>query len=255
MLVISNKSKVFRGLHVKGDPIILYNVWNAGTAKIVAASGAKAIATGSASVAGAYGYPDGEKLPLKIALENLQNIVNAVDLPVSIDMESGYGAEPAQVANTAARAIDVGAVGFNLEDQIIGAGARYSIKEQSARIAASRKAADTGGVNAFVNARTDIFLQASSEDTMEGLLAEAVERAKAYQDAGADCLFVPKLVDRDAIETLCQLSPLPVNIMMLPNCPDKNILSKAGVARISYGPVPYLTAMQSITDLAKAAYS
>ncbi|MCF6220572.1 MAG: isocitrate lyase/phosphoenolpyruvate mutase family protein [Robiginitomaculum sp.] len=247
--------QAFKDLHVRGNPLVLYNIWNAGTAKIVARAGAKAIATGSASVAGAHGYPDGEKLPLEAALDNLKLIIDAVDIPVSIDLESGYGAKPQTVADTVVQAVELGAVGFNLEDQIMGAGALYGILEQAARIAAARKALDGAGVPAFINARTDVFLQAGGEAHMEGLLDEVIQRARAYSRQGADGLFVPGLVDAAAIKTLCEISPMPVNIMMMPGCPDVEALSKLGVARISYGPGPYVRAMEGVAEQAKAVYS
>jgi len=247
--------QAFKDLHVSGNPLVLYNIWDAGTAKIVADAGAKAIATGSASVAGAHGYPDGEKLPLGAALRNLKRVIDAVDIPVSIDLEGGYGAEPQTVADTVMRAVDLGAAGFNLEDQVVGAGALYGIPEQAARIAAARKALDGAGVPAFINARTDVFLQAGSNIQIDVLLDEVIQRAQAYNQAGADGLFVPGLIDAAAIKTLCEISPMPVNIMMGPNCPDAETLAKQGVARISYGPGPYASAMEAVAKQAKAVYS
>ncbi|MCF6275391.1 MAG: isocitrate lyase/phosphoenolpyruvate mutase family protein [Robiginitomaculum sp.] len=255
MTTASNKIKAFRDLHVRGDPLVLYNIWDAGTAKIVADAGAQALATGSASVAGAHGYADGEKLRLGVALRNLKLIIDAVDIPVSIDLESGYGTEPRKVADTVLRAIELGAVGFNLEDQVMGAGALYGIKEQAARIAACRTAVDGVGISAFINAHTDVFLQAGADAQMEALLEDVMQRAQAYHNAGADGLFVPGLIDKAAIKTLCENAPMPVNIMVLPGCPDIEGLAKLGVARISHGPSPYQTAMQTITAGAKALYA
>ncbi|MCF6274851.1 MAG: isocitrate lyase/phosphoenolpyruvate mutase family protein, partial [Robiginitomaculum sp.] len=145
--------------------------------------------------------------------------------------------------------------GFNLEDQVMGAGALYGIKEQAARIAACRKALDGAGVPAFINARTDVFLQAGSDAQMDALLDDVIQRAQAYSQAGADGLFVPGLTDEAAIAKLCDISPMPVNIMMLPGCPDVEALSKLGASRISYGPGPYQAAMESVAKQAKAVYS
>lgn len=249
----TTKAKTFRALHVRGDPLVLFNVWDVGTARIAAAAGARAIATASWAVAAAHGYEDGEALALETALQNLTRIVGAIDLPVTVDLESGYGRSPAQVAETVARALGVGAVGFNLEDQIIGEAGLFDVAAQGERIRAARKAADAAGVAAFVNARTDVFLKAGSEVSAHTLLNQAIERARAYHDAGADGFFAPGLVDAAAIRRLCEASPLPVNIMALPQAPDRTALAELGVARISYGPGPYQAAMARFTELAEAA--
>ena len=249
------QAKLFRSLHVCGDPLILFNVWDAGSAKLAASSGARAIATASAAIAAAHGHNDGESLAFETTLQTLEQIVGAVDLPVTVDLESGYGSSPDDVATTVTRALKAGAIGFNLEDQIIGENALYDLPDQVARIAAARRAADTTGTKAFVNARTDVFLQAGPDASSDKLLKTAIERARAYHDAGADGFFAPGLVDVAAIARLCAASPLPVNIMALPQAPDRQALAKAGVARISHGPGPYGAAMGTFTKLAKAALS
>src|SRR5687768_140522 len=180
----------FKNLHIKGDPLILFNIWDAGSAKIAEKIGAKAIATGSWAVAVANGFKDGETLPLELALANLQRIVASVDLPVTIDLESGYGRTPAEVKNTVARAIEAGAIGMNFEDQIIGEEGLYSIEEQSARITAAREAADEAALPFFINARTDIYIKAYPDHT-EAHLQEAISRAQAYAAAGASGSFAP----------------------------------------------------------------
>lgn len=249
------KAAIFKSLHVKGDPLVLYNVWDAGSAEVVADAGAKAIATASWAVAAANGFQDGEKLPLELALCNVQRIIDAVNLPVSMDLESGYGQDPSGVADTVTRAIELGAVGFNLEDQIMGANALYDTGVQAARIDAARGAADALGVPAFINARTDVFMQAGAAIEDDRRVGEVLGRAKAYQQAGADGFFVPGLVDETAIEALCNGSPLPVNIMMFPGSPSRERLAKLGVARISHGPGAYRTAMETIRVAARSIYS
>ncbi len=229
----------FRALHVKGDPVILFNIWDAGSAGIVAEAGAKAIATGSLSVAMAYGYADGENIPLDLSMSNIRRIVDAVELPVSVDLEGGYGPSPDVVAGTVTRAMEAGAVGFNFEDQVIGGTGLYEVADQILRIAAARRAVDNFGKGGFLNARTDVFLKAKPDAHDQPLVAEALERARAYAEAGADGLFAPGLADEALISQLCEASPLPVNIMALPHVPDTPILAGLGVARISYGPVPY----------------
>ena len=245
----------FNDLHVKGKPLILFNIWDAGSAKAVADSGAEALATGSWSVAAAHGFSDGENLPLKLLLENLKRIVSSVDLPVSCDVESGYGSQPAMVAETIAQVIATGAVGVNLEDQIIGGEGLYSVKDQHERIHTARETAEYAGVRFFINARTDIFLKRDVADHNQEALEEALNRAEAYADAGANGFFVPGLTDTRSIETLCKRSPLPVNVMVLPTTPLLTQLADLGVARISYGPSPYRQAMETLTEAARAVPS
>ncbi len=245
----------FKNLHRKGNPLLLLNIWDAGSAKIVAEAGGKAIATGSWAVAAANGYEDGEALPLDFALHTAKRIVEAVELPVSMDIESGYGHTPVQLAETVKRVVDIGVVGINLEDQVIGQNRLYSPSDQAIRIEACRKAADAAGVPIFINARSDLFFQASEDTKIEGLEQEILERAAAYQQAGADGLFTPGLLHEAAIEALCEASQMPVNIMVMPNCPSLETLTKIGVSRISYGPGPYLSAMESLVSQAKLAYS
>ena len=247
------RARAFQALHVPGDPVVLYNVWDAGSAQAVARAGARALATGSWSVAAAHGYGDGEKLPLELALANLERIVAAVELPVTLDLEAGYGRAPAAVGESAARALAAGAVGFNLEDRIIGEPGLYPVADQAARLGAARAAAERAGVAAFLNARTDLFLKADSARHDEALVDAALERARAYAAAGASGLFAPGLVDERLIEKLCAASPLPVNIMVLPKAPPARRLAELGVARISHGPGPYRLAMQALEEAARQA--
>ena len=134
------RARTFHALHVKGNPIVLYNAWDPGSAKIVEKAGAKAIATGSWPVAAAFGYADGEKIPLELALDNIKRIVAAVDLPVTMDLEGGYGVEPEAVAQTVTRALQAGAIGFNFEDQIVGGTGLHDIAVQVKRIEAAAAA-------------------------------------------------------------------------------------------------------------------
>jgi 2-methylisocitrate lyase-like PEP mutase family enzyme len=246
------KAQTFKALHVPGNPIILFNVWDAGSAKAVAAGGAKAIATGSWSVAAAHGFEDGEYMPFDLALANLARIVAATDLPVTIDLESGYGTTPEDVGATVARALQAGAIGCNIEDSSRETGPLRETSEQTARLKSARNAADRLGIPAFLNARTDVFLIAPSE-THEGLVGDALARAHAYADAGADGLFVPGLVDEALIARVVEGSPLPVNIMANASAPPAARLAELGVARISHGPGPYRTMMKALENAARAA--
>jgi len=249
----SEKAATFRALHIKGDPVILFNIWDAGSAKTVTAEGAKALATGSAPVAMAFGYPDGEKIPLEMACENFKRITKATDLPVTMDIESGYGEDPETIAAAINAGLKAGAIGFNFEDQIIGGSGLYDIAVQVKRLAAVRTTCDDSGIPAFVNARTDIFLKAKPESHSEAMLDEAITRAKAYADTGAHGFFAPGLKDEAMIERLCREVSLPVNIIALPGTPPNEKLASLGVARISYGPVPYRQMMKALGEAARLA--
>jgi 2-methylisocitrate lyase-like PEP mutase family enzyme len=233
------RALAFGALHRKGDPVVLYNIWDAGSARCVAEAGAKALATGSWSVAAAHGYGDGQKLPLPLLLETVREIVAATDLPLSVDFEGAYSEDPAQAAANVAQVIDAGGIGINFEDQMVGRGGVHPIDKQAARIRAIREMAERQGIALFVNARTDLFLQESDAARHAALMEDAIARAEAYADAGASGFFAPGLADRDLIARLCAASPLPVNVMMMPGAPDIATLAAAGVGRVSYGPFPY----------------
>lgn len=240
------KFEAFRALHVPGRPLILFNVWDVGSAKAVAAAGAPALATASWSVSAANGFADGEQIPLELALGNLRRVAAAVEVPVSVDLESGYGSP----ADTVRQAAEAGAVGCNLEDGIVGGGGHYSIADQSARLGAAGDAA----ADFFINARIDLFLDNKTAPP-ETLMDQALERAKAYADAGADGIFVPALADDGLIGRFCEACPLPVNITASPKAPDASRLAELGVARISYGPGSYLRAMAFIEQSAREIYA
>lgn len=194
-----DKAAFFRSLHIPHDPLILYNIWDAGSAKAVAAAGAKAIATGSWSVAAAQGYQDGEEFPLSDALAMVARITRSVDAPVTVDFEGGYAADPETVGQNVRRLLALGVVGLNFEDQVVDGQGLYSIEDQVARLRAVREAADALGIPAFINARTDVFLKAESDMEPASLLNDALARAAAYAEAGADGFFVPELTDKTVL--------------------------------------------------------
>jgi 2-methylisocitrate lyase-like PEP mutase family enzyme len=247
------KADQFRALHIPGKPFVLVNIWDAGSAKAVAASGAKAIATGSWSVANANGFADGERIPLALALDNLRRIVGVTDLPVSIDLESGYGDAPETAGETIARAIDAGAIGCNLEDSFPATGKLRATVDQSERIRRARRAADEAKIPFFINARTDVFFQRPPEQHDDAMVGEAIERARAYAEAGANGLFAPGLVDSRRIARLAQASPLPLNVMVDDATPPLRALAEHGVARVSHGPRPYRMVMKALEEAARAA--
>ncbi len=255
MTTQADKARAFAALHVRGNPVVLFNAWDAGSAKAVANAGAKAIATGSWSVAAANGFDDGEDLPLDVAMDNAARIVQAVELPVTLDFEGGYADAPKDVGENVARAIKTGIIGFNFEDQMVGGEGLHSIADQTKRIAAVRAAADKAGVPIFINARTDIFLKADAATHDAAMVDAAAERARAYEDAGASGFFAPGLMDETLIATMCHSSRLPVNIMMFTGVPLVKRLADLGVARVSYGPGPYRQTMRFLEAAASEVYA
>jgi 2-methylisocitrate lyase-like PEP mutase family enzyme len=249
----NTKARTFRALHIVGRPLILFNVWDAGSAGAVQAAGAVALATGSWSVAAAFGRGDGEQLPLTLALDNLARIAAASDLPVSIDLEAGYGEDPAGVAHAVAAAVGAGAIGCNLEDSFPATSRLREIGDQVERLHSARIALDRNRLVGFLNARTDVFFQARPEAHDAAMVDAALERAHAYAAAGADGIFMPGLTDPALIETAAKASPLPLNIMVGEGTPPLSALARAGVSRVSHGPGPYRLAMRAVEAAARAA--
>lgn len=255
MTTQKEKAELFASLHKKGDPVVLFNIWDAGSAKAAADAGAKAIATGSWSVAAANGYADAEEIPLERVIWNIERIASSVDLPVSIDFEGGYGVSPDKLRENVSRVIDAGAIGINFEDQVVGGEGLYSIEQQSARISAIRNEADEKGIPLFINARTDVFLKNLPADDTHELVGEAIERADAYAEAGASGFFAPGLRNAELIKIVCERSPLPVNIFVIPGVPSNQEMADLGVARISYGPGPYRQMIDALRTAANSIYS
>jgi 2-methylisocitrate lyase-like PEP mutase family enzyme len=211
----------FRELHEQ-RPLVLPNAWDAGSARAIEAAGAQAIATTSAGVSWAAGVEDAGGLDRTTAIAAIRSIVAAVAIPVTADIESGYG----EVEATVAGVLEAGAVGINLEDS----DARVLVDPavHAERIAAARAVAAASGLDLVVNARTDTYLFGDGTGT--------IERAKVYADAGADVLFVPGVVDAPTIRELVAASPLPLNVMVGPGAPTVAELAEMGVTRISVGP-------------------
>jgi 2-methylisocitrate lyase-like PEP mutase family enzyme len=238
-------AKQFHELHVKGAPLVLYNAWDAGSAAAIAKAGSKAIATSSAAVARAQGYDDGENLPLDFALQIVGRIVAAVDVPVTVDFEGGYSEDDRELASNISKLLDVGIAGINFEDRLVKGEGMYGIEQQAKRIAAIRKAAEKKGIPLFINARTDVFLGQTDD------VAEAIERSRAYATAGASGFFIPGLTHDSDIRKIVEESPLPVNVMVMGDVSPVDKLAKLGVARVSYGPVPYTRAMGALKQEAE----
>jgi len=245
---MASKFEIFAALHVPGNPVVLFNIWDPGSATAVAAAGAKALATGSHPVGDASGFGDGQKVPLDYVFDNARRIVNAVDLPLTVDFEGAYSADPEEGAANVARLAETGAVGCNFEDQIIGGEGLHPIDLQVRRIATIRRAV---GDAFFINARTDLLLKTQTHD--DAVIDQVVERGKAFAEAGASGFFVPRLSDPKQIDRVVREVPLPLNVIAFPGAPDKKVWAEAGVARISHGPFPHRALMATLTEMAREA--
>ncbi|MFT5868636.1 MAG: 2-methylisocitrate lyase-like PEP mutase family enzyme [Paracoccaceae bacterium] len=242
-----DKALAFADMHQPGSPLILYNIWDAGSAKTLADAGALAVASGSWSVAAAQGYGDGQKIPLDLLLQLVARMTAAVEIPVSIDFEGAYAVEPDAVAANVLRLIQAGATGMNFEDQIVGEAGLHSTAAQCDRIAAAAAVAEAEDLAFFVNARTDLFLKQKDASQHAALLPSAIERGLAYQEAGASGFFVPGLMNPDLIAQICQAVDLPINVMFKAGMAPVADLAACGVARISHGPGPYSAVMADLT--------
>jgi 2-methylisocitrate lyase-like PEP mutase family enzyme len=231
-----------RALHAAGV-LVLPNAWDAGSAVVIALAGARAIATTSGGIAWSLGRSDGQRLTRAEMIERVREIAAAVTIPVTADIEGGYGPGPGDVAVTVEAVIAVGAVGVNIEDSRAPGGPLFDPAEQAERIQAARAASALAGLpELFINARTDVFLYGIG--VPETRLDDVLARSDAYAKTGADGLFVPGLTDLQAITELAEASPLPVNVMAGPDSPLVSELAAAGVRRVSIG-----------TALTQAAYT
>ncbi|MFH8926938.1 isocitrate lyase/phosphoenolpyruvate mutase family protein [Streptomyces pristinaespiralis] len=222
-----DQARHFRSLHASSRPLALPNAWDVASARVIEAAGAPAIATTSAGVAWSLGAPDGDALTRERALELVFRIAAAVAVPVTADIEGGYGQDAADVAETVTGVLAAGAVGVNIEDGTRPPG------ELAARLAAARQAADRAGADLFLNARIDTYLFGLGDPDTR--LAETLDRARRYVDAGADGIFVPGVTDTATIAALAKDISVPLNVMAGPGAPKVVELGDLGVARVSLG--------------------
>ena len=228
------KANLFRDLHRGSKVLLLPNAWDVATARVLEQTGIAAIATTSAGIAFALGYPDGQKISRKEMLAMVSRIATKVKIPVTADVEAGYGDRPEDAALTARAVIESGAVGLNLEDGSDRQLADLSL--QLEKIAAVRETSRAMGVSLVLNARTDVYLlQVGNPESRFG---ETVKRLSAFRDAGADCLFAPGVRDLPMISQLVRELHHPLNILAGPGSPSVPHLQEAGVARVSLGSSP-----------------
>lgn len=230
---LNAKAKRFAQLHTDPDVLVLPNAWDAASAIILAQTGFPAIASTSAGVAFSRGYPDGEVIGREEMLAEVHKMTERLEIPVTADLEGGYGAEPEAVAETVRKAIDAGAVGCNIEDGAKGGeSSLFDFNLGVERIQAGREAADKTGIPFVINARTDGFIRIGRGSDV---LDEAIRRANAYYKAGARSLFVPGVADGRTIGRLTADIAGPVNILAGPKTPPVDELKSLGVARVSVG--------------------
>src|SRR5882762_7088964 len=241
---MTNLAKTFHSLHEQNDILILPNVWDAGSAKVIEDAGAKAIVTSSAGVAWALGYPDGDILPPKMLADLTARIIVAITVPLSVDIEGGYSKNPKKVAENLKAIIDAGAVGINIED---GEGTPELLAK---KIEKARQAAERLGVDVFINARTDVYL--AEIGTPESRVGETIERAARYRDAGANGIFVPGLSEPADIQAMAPEVKMPLNVMAVPDLAPAKELKALGVSRLSSGTGIPQTVWGRVAELAKA---
>jgi 2-methylisocitrate lyase-like PEP mutase family enzyme len=240
----------FRELNDRGC-LLLPNAWDAASARVFELAGFSAIGTTSGGIATARGVPDGEQIGRDTMVSEIASIARAVDLPVSADIEAGYGTLPADVAQTVDAVLDAGAVAINIEDRAYetGATAMFAVSDHEARIAAAREAAARHGISMVINARTDTFLLDLGEN-VEDRVAMTITRGQAYVGAGADLVFVPGLVDLDIIRRVAPAVTGRLSLMALPGAPPAAALFAAGVRRVSLGNVAMLATLGALRDIA-----
>ena len=242
------RAQRFRALHDRSQVLLLPNAWDAGNARVFASLGFEAIATTSGGVAWSLGYADGEQVPLAEVIAAIRRMVRATSLPVSVDFEAGYGVSPDEVAASVRRVIDAGAAGINLEDGIRHEKLR-DIDDAARRIAAARKAANEAGVPIVINARVDTWIVGGDASEAE-LIAETLRRARAYLEAGADCIYPIALAKPDVIARLCAAIEAPVNIGARASLPDLAELGRLGVARVSTATALAAVALSAAHEMA-----
>lgn len=239
------RARALQDLHAAAELLVLVNVWDVISARVVAdVPGTQALATASHSIAASYGYPDGERIPRDQMLQAVGRITAAVDLPVTADLEAGYG-DP---GGTISRAIDLGVVGANLEDQL------KPLPDAVRAVEHAVSAAERAGVPFVLNARTDAFLRSGNRDAA-AVLADAIERGRAYLDAGASQVFVPGALDEPTVAALVEaLGHRRVNVIAPPGSLPLSTLHRLGVSRVSFGPMSQNVALTALAELTEDVY-
>ena len=228
----SEKAESFRQQHHENKILLLPNVWDTITARLISSAGFHSLATASFSVAAANGYEDGEKIPFDKLVKVVAEIANAVDVPVSVDFERGYANDLPSLADNIRQLLAAGAIGINIEDRASSGKGLVSISEQCKKLETIREAGIKYGINMFINARTDAYLLKTGNNFID----ETIERGKAYQDAGADCFYPVAIDNYSDIQRVLAEIPLPLNVLLMKQVGDLKKLEDIGVKRVSLGP-------------------
>lgn len=244
------KAEVFRSLHTNGKLLVLPNIWNPIGARILQTKGYPAVATASAAVSASLGYEDGEKIKLSTLIFILSRIAATVQIPVTADIESGFAKSISELGDTIIQVLGSGVVGINLEDSLEEGGALRSIDDQYTRIEAVRETAKRQGVPLVINARVDSFLS-STFTNQEERIEEAVIRAKAYTEAGADCIYPIGPGDRDTVKVLRDRIASPLNILATPGAISLSDLHDVGINRVSFGPFIFRSCLKKFVGIAE----
>jgi len=234
----TTQAERFGAMHRGAEMLVLPNAWDAASAALMQDAGAKAVATSSAAVAWAHGYPDGDAVPVATLLTTIAAITRVISVPVTADIEGGYTDDLATLGDTIRAVIDAGAIGINLEDGLRDPALHVR------KIEAARKAADAAGMPLFINARTDVYLRGIAEG--QAAFVESVARAERYRAAGADGIFVPGAKDADLIGRLASEIALPLNVMLMPGVPPAAQLQALGARRISSATAPFRAAYATV---------
>ena len=245
----NDKASSFLQLHTEPKLLLLPNIWNPIGARILAGKGYPAIATASAAISASLGYPDGEVISKNTMLHELERICDAVTIPVTADIESGYAKSLSELDETIHEVLNTGAIGINIQDSVEEGGPLRNLDEQCRRIAQIRATADSLNVHLFINARIDAFVsdQFSSADE---IMAVAVRRAQAYADAGADAVYPMGPGDRATVKQLRGRIQLPLNILAAPGAAPLKWLQSMGINRVSFGPYIFRSCRQKFANIA-----
>ena len=246
----ADKANLFKSLHHNDKILVLPNVWDPLGARLLESLGYNAVATASASIAFSNGYADGENIPFNDLISILKKIVESVKIPVTADIESGYASNIIMLEENIKQLIDTGISGINIEDSLHDDSNMVSVKTQCEKINCIRNTAIKMGVSIFINARTDVYIKANHLSAEEKL-SEAIQRGKAYKDAGADGFYPIVLKEKKSMKNIVQEVGLPVNILLIPSIPDFEILQTIGIARVSLGPGFLKVAINAMKNIAE----
>lgn len=242
------KADVLLSLHGNGKLLVLPNVWNPIGARILEKKGFPAVATASAAISASLGYQDGEKIKRSTAIEIIGRIARSVDVPVTADTETGYAQSLSELEDTAQQVVESGAVGVNIEDGLEWGGGLRTVEDQCQRISAFRMSADRCGVRLVINARTDSFVS-SSFSNKEEAMEEAVKRAKAFSEAGADCFYPVGPGDEATVRLLRDRVRSPLNILVQPGAAPLSKMREIGVNRVSFGPFIFRSCTRKFAEI------